>query len=46
MLQKFRLAWNYDSNTIEGNSLTLGRTRLLLLHSLTAGKPMRDHLDH
>lgn len=46
MLQKFRLDWNYNSNAIEGNSLTLGETRSLLLHGLTAaGKPMRDHLD-
>lgn len=46
ILQKFRLEWNYNSNAIEGNSLTLGETRSLLLHGLTAaGKPMRDHLD-
>ena len=46
VLQKFRLEWNYNSNAIEGNSLTMGETRSLLLHGLTAaGKPMRDHLD-
>ncbi len=46
VLQKFRLDWNYNSNAIEGNSLTLGETRSLLLHGLTAeGKPLRDHLD-
>ena len=46
VLQKFRLEWNYNSNAIEGNSLTLGETRSLLLHGLTAaGKSMRDHLD-
>lgn len=46
VLQKFRLEWNYNSNAIEGNALTLGETRSLLLHGLTAaGKPMRDHLD-
>ena len=46
VLQKFRLDWNYHSNAIEGNSLTLGETRSLLLHGLTAeGKPLRDHLD-
>ncbi|UOR05666.1 Fic family protein [Hymenobacter aerilatus] len=46
ILQKFRLDWNYNSNAIEGNSLTLGETRSLLLHGLTAeGKPLRDHLD-
>ena len=45
-MQKFRLDWNYHSNAIEGNSLTLGETRAFLLEGLTAnGKPMKDHLD-
>ena len=44
--QKLRLESNYHSNAIEGNSLTLGETRSLILHGLTAhGKPLRDHLD-
>ena len=44
--QKLRIEANYNSNAIEGNSLTLGETRALILHGLTArGKPMRDHLD-
>ncbi|MCY3809698.1 MAG: Fic family protein [Gemmatimonadetes bacterium] len=44
--QKIRLEFNYHSNAIEGNALTLGETRNLILHGLTAhGKPMRDHLD-
>ena len=44
--QKLRIEWNYHSNAIEGNSLTLGETRSLILHGFTArGKPMRDHLD-
>ena len=44
--QKLRLESNYHSNAIEGNSLTLGETRSLILHGLTAhGKPIRDHLD-
>ncbi len=44
--QKLRIEWNYHSNAIEGNSLTLGETRNLILHGLTAsGKPLRDHLD-
>ncbi|MCY4515032.1 MAG: Fic family protein, partial [Candidatus Tectomicrobia bacterium] len=44
--QKLRLESNYHSNAVEGNSLTLGETRSLILHGLTAhGKPMRDHLD-
>ena len=46
LAQKLRIEWNYHSNAIEGNSLTLGETRMLILHGLTArGKPMRDHLD-
>ena len=44
--QKLRLESNYNSNAIEGNTLTLGETRSLILNNLTAhGKPMRDHLD-
>lgn len=44
--QKLRIEWNYHSNAVEGNSLTLGETRSLILHGLTArGKPLRDHLD-
>lgn len=46
IMQKFRLDWNYHSNAIEGNSLTLGETRAFLLEGLTAnGKPLKDHLD-
>ena len=44
--QKLRFESNYHSNAIEGNTLTFGETRNLILHGLTArGKPMRDHLD-
>ena len=44
--QKLRIEANYHSNAIEGNTLTFGETRSLILHGLTAhGKPMRDHLD-
>ena len=44
--QKLRIESNYHSNAVEGNSLTLGETRSLILYGLTArGKPMRDHLD-
>ena len=46
LAQKLRIEWNYHSNAIEGNVLTLGETRTLILHGLTArGKPIRDHLD-
>jgi Fic family protein len=44
--QKFRFDWNYHSNNIEGNSLTFGETKSLLLHNITAqGKPLRDHTE-
>ncbi len=46
VMQKFRLDWNYHSNAIEGNSLTLGETHAFLTEGLTAnGKPLKDHLD-
>lgn len=46
VMQKFRLDWNYNSNAIEGNRLTLGETKAFLLEGLTAeGKPFRDYLD-
>ena len=44
--QQLRIESSFHSNAIEGNSLTLGETRSLILHGLTAGgKPLRDHLD-
>ena len=35
--QKYRLEWNYNSNHIEGNTLTYGETELLFLQGQTAG---------
>lgn len=44
--QKLRLDFTYHSNAVEGNSLSLGETRNLIMNGITAqGKPMRDHLD-
>ncbi|GGB84244.1 hypothetical protein GCM10007424_25340 [Flavobacterium suaedae] len=46
IMQKFRLDWNYHSNNLEGNSLTYGETKALLLHGVTAqGKPLKDHFE-
>jgi Fic family protein len=46
IFQKFRLDWNYHSNSIEGNSLTFGETVAFLMEGVTAkGKPLKDHLD-
>lgn len=45
-MDKFRLDGNYHSDNPEGNSLTYGETRALLLFGLTAsGKPFKDHPD-
>ena len=46
LVQKLNQEWNYHSNAIEGNTLTLGETRAFLLYGITAqGKPFRDYLD-
>ncbi len=46
ILQKFRLDWNYHSNHLEGNSLTFGETKMLIMHGITAGgKPLKDSLE-
>ncbi len=46
VMQKLRLDWNYHSNHLEGNTLTYGETKALLLHGITAqGKPLKDHLE-
>lgn len=46
IMQKFRLDWNYHSNHLEGNSLTYGETKALILYGITAqGKPLKDHFE-
>jgi Fic family protein len=46
IMQKFRLDWNYHSNNLEGNSLTYGETKALILFGITAqGKPFKDSLE-
>jgi len=46
IMQKFRLDWNYHSNHLEGNSLSYGETKALILFNITAqGKPLKDHLE-
>ncbi len=46
IMQKFRLDWNYHSNNLEGNSLTYGETKALLMFGITAqGKPLKDHFE-
>lgn len=44
--QDFLIKYNQQSNAIEGNSLTIFETRVLLESGITAnGKPFKDHLD-
>lgn len=44
--QQLRLYHTYHSNAIEGNTLTLKETRLILEHGLTiGGKSLREHLE-
>ena len=42
--RKLRLEWNYNSNHIEGNTLTYHETELLLLYDRAAGgHPLRHY---
>ena len=42
--KKFRLEWNYNSNHIEGNTLTYGQTELLLIFDKATGeKDLREY---
>ena len=42
----FGVEWTYNSNAIEGSSITLGETRAILLDGITVnGKPLREHLE-
>ena len=44
--EKLRVDWTYDSNAIEGSSLTRGETLFFLKEGLTVeGKPFKDFLD-
>jgi Fic family protein len=44
--EQLDVEWTYHSNAIEGNSLTLRETQLVLQHGLTInGKPLREHLE-
>lgn len=43
---KFRLDWNYYSNSMEGNTLTKDETRSIMIGNITIhGKPIRDVLE-
>ncbi|HHJ50419.1 MAG TPA: helix-turn-helix domain-containing protein [Phaeodactylibacter sp.] len=46
MREYFKIAYTHDSNRIEGNTLTLQETQLVVNEGLTiAGKSMREHLE-
>lgn len=43
---KFRLDWNYYSNSMEGNTLTMAETRSVMIGNITiGGKPIKDVLE-
>ncbi len=43
---KFRLDWNYNSNVMEGNSLTRMETRTVMINNITVeGKPLKDIIE-
>ena len=43
---KFRLEWNYTSNSMEGNTLTKEETRSVMIGNITVhGKPIKDILE-
>src|SRR3989338_4889400 len=44
--EKFQIEMTYNSNAIEGNSLTLKETFLVINEGITIkGKPLKDHLE-
>lgn len=44
--EKLRIEWTYNSNAIEGNTLTLGETAFYLMEGLTSeGRPLKDYLE-
>ena len=42
---EFMIEYTYNSNAIEGNTLTLRETALVLEGLTVSGKPLRDHLE-
>lgn len=43
--ENFKLEWTYNSNAIEGNTLTLKETKVVLEGIAIGGKTMREHLE-
>lgn len=42
---KLFLEWTYNSNAIEGNTLTINETKVVLEGITVGGKTMREHLE-
>lgn len=42
--EKLFLEWTYHSNAIEGNTLTINETKVVLEGITVGGKTMREHL--
>lgn len=42
---RIRLDWNYHSNTMEGNTLTISETATLLIHGFHAGNKLGRHYE-
>ena len=46
LLQKLKIDWTYNSNSIEGSTLTRAETHFFLTEGLTVeGKPFKDYVD-
>lgn len=46
LLDNLVIDWTYNSNAIEGNSLTLSETKVVLEYGITVnGKALKDHLE-
>lgn len=43
--QEFMIEFTYDSNAIEGNTLTLKETAMVLEGMTVEQKPLKDHLE-
>jgi Fic family protein len=44
--EQFKVEWTYNSNAIEGNTLTLKETELVINRGLTIGKkPLKEHFE-
>lgn len=44
--ERLRMEWTYNSNAIEGNTLTFGETLFFLREGLTSeGRPLKDYLE-